>query len=148
MTCTLQPATIDELDDIHRIRRAAILGIRSPAITEAECLAWAERRSREDFVARVSAGEVVIVRDGGEAIAWGSTTADRITGLYVHPSNWGRGVARLIVDALESRIRTLGHATSQLRASPNARGFYVGLGYRETGDEDEAGAIRMRKPLG
>lgn len=54
--------------------------------------------------------------------------------MYLVPEIRGRGVARLLLHALEQRARELGYTVARLDTGPrqaNARGLYESEGYRE-----------------
>ena len=48
---------------VHSIRRAAILGIPSRALSVNEIQDWADRREPGHFLPRLAAGEVIIAGD-------------------------------------------------------------------------------------
>ena len=122
--------TLEDLELIHEIRRAAILGITSKELSRTECHTWAERRSPEYFAPRVEAGEVVIVEnESGEAIAWGASVGKRVEGIYVRPESGLRGVGRHLMSQLEKQVAVRGNSSAQLAASLNAVGFYEKIGY-------------------
>ncbi len=139
-------ATLDDLEAIHAIRRAAILGITSNELSRTECCTWAERRSPEHFAPRVEA--VVIVEDeSGEAIAWGASVGHRVEGIYVHPESGGRGIGRQLMSALEEQIREHGNSSARLAASLNAVAFYEKLGYIALDDVSDGKTVPMAKEL-
>ena len=145
MSIKLRPASLDDLDIVHAIRRDAILGIPSEAgLSNRQ--SWADGRSPEFFADRVVAGHVVIASSEGEAIGWGSSADARITGLYVR-SSWSRmGIGRMIMSRLEREIVKRGHEYAKLESSPNAVAFYSRLGYTPVGLPDSEGAAPMKKP--
>ena len=137
----------DDLIAMHAIRREAILGIDVGWEVEAGARqAWADRRSSEAFADRVAAGDAVIALLAGHEVGWGSSTGDRITGLYVRPSIGHSGVGRTLMAVLEAAVEARGHAHSYLQSSPNAVGFYTKLGYAPTGmAQSEAGLPMWRQ---
>ena len=147
MIITLRQADFVDLGVIHAIRRKAILGIKSARLTEGDRLNWVDRRSSEFFADRVESGEVVIAVCETNAVGWGSISGDRVTGLYVLPTVGSRGVGRNILSDLESRILQQRHVFAGVESSPNAVGFYAGLGYVTVGPPNDDAAISMRKAL-
>ena len=140
--------TLEDLELIHEIRRAAILGISSKEFSRTECRTWAERRSPEYFAPRVETGAVVIVEnESGEAIAWGATVGKRIEGIYVHPESGRRGVGRQLMSELEEQIRERGNSSTRLAASLNAVGFYEKLGYVALDGVSDSKTLPMAKEL-
>jgi len=142
---TIRKASPDDLGLIHDIRRDAILGIESDDLDDPQ--AWADRRSPEFFADRVAAGDVVVAVSGSSALGWGSSSGDCVTGVYVRPSSGRMGVGCAILSRLEDEIAKRGHEFATLESSPNARRFYVELGYTSVGPPDEDGAVPMRKAL-
>jgi GNAT superfamily N-acetyltransferase len=77
--------------------------------------------------------------DTGEPICCGGVKrladgACEIKRMYVAPAARGRGVARALLAALESRARGLGYTTARLDTGPkqpHARGLYESEGYVE-----------------
>ena len=143
---TLRTARLDELGTIHALRRAAILGVPSETGLR-ERQAWADKRSPEFFADRLAAGTVVIARWEDEALGWGSSADEWITGLYIAPSWSRRGVGRTLMARLEAAIVMRRHACARLEASPTAVGFYTKLGYVPVGLPDGDGAVPMKKRL-
>lgn len=91
--------TLDDLELIHKIRRAAVFAINSKDIDKSECRAWADARTPEYFAPRVEAGLIVIVEnESGEAIAWGSSEGQRVEGIYVSPTSCHCGIGRQLMD--------------------------------------------------
>ena len=122
-------ATLNDLEAIHDIRRDSILGIKSECFSPSELQAWAGRRSPEYFAPRVAEGAIVLVVTEAGPIAWGSSAADKITGVYVRPSTWRAGVGRSLMTRLEADIVGRGYREVKLSASANAVGFYAKMGY-------------------
>ena len=147
MSVTIRKASLDDLGIIHDIRRDAILGIESDELGIAKRRAWADRRSPEFYAQRVAAGDVVLAVSASSAIGWGSSSGDRITGIYIRSSSGHIGVGRAIMSSLEADIVKRGHACATLESSPNAVGFYTELGYTSVGLPDDDGAVPMKKLL-
>ena len=140
---TAQP---NDLDTLHNIRRAAILGVQADLKPRAR-EAWANRRGPDSFAERIVSGEVVIASLGGEDIGWGSSEGDHISALYVRPSFGRRGVGRALLAELEASINRRGHAFVRLESSLNAVSFYEGLGYTQSGSVRVDGSLPMSRRL-
>jgi GNAT superfamily N-acetyltransferase len=59
-----------------------------------------------------------------------------ITGLYVHPDHWRRGIGRSLVDASGAELRDEGCdvvAVWTYEDGPQSRGFYAALGFEPDG---------------
>ena len=140
--------TLEDLELIHEIRRAAILGITSKKLSRTEHRTWAERRTPEYFAPRVEAGAVVIAEnESGEALAWGASVGKRVEGIYVCPESGGCGVGRYLMSELEKQIRQRGNSSARLAASLNAVGFYEKLGYVALGGVSDGKTVPMAKEL-
>ena len=143
----LRNAQPDDLSAMHAIRRAAILGIAPVSDANAH-QAWADSRSSDFYAERVAAGDAIIASLAGDDVGWGSSTANRITAVYVRSSSSHFGVGRILMSALEDAIHARGHGCATLESSPNALGFYAKLGYAETGVPLADGAVPMARRLG
>ena len=138
-----QPA---DLDTLHSIRRAAILGVQvdlKPSVRAA----WANRRGPDSFVERVAGGQVVIASLAGEDVGWGSSEGDHISALYVDPSFERRGVGRALLAELEATVTRRGHVLVRLESSLNAVSFYEQLGYVQSGALRVDGSLPMSRRL-
>jgi ribosomal protein S18 acetylase RimI-like enzyme len=144
---TIRTARLQDLSDVHDIRRDAILGIEWGEADADQLRAWAERRPPAYFADRVAAGDVVLAISGSRAVGWGSRSGGHVTGVYIRSSHARTGVGRAIMSHLEADIARRGFPRATLDASPNAVGFYRELGYAAIGDAGADGALPMGKPL-
>ena len=143
----LRRANVQDLQAVHQIRQAAILGIVSDDLSRVECLQWAAKRSPDYFAPRLEHGTMLLAENAeGQVVGWGSTEGERIEGLYVRPDCGGQGVGRRLMAALEGHIRQRGHRQARLAASANAVGFYRQLGYVPLGPMKNK-AVPMIKEL-
>ena len=145
MNISLHQAHLGDLDEIHRIRRAAILGIESDEFSMSFLRGWAERRVPEYFMPRVSQGLVVLAEVDGVSAGWGSSAKNKIEGVYVDPSAGQSGVGRCLITRLEADIAQRGYGSAELAASLNAVSFYTRLGYVKTRSHSEGDAFHMRR---
>ena len=143
---TFRVADTDDLDAIHAIRREAILGVATNHFSSEALQSWADKRSPEYFAQRVEEDAVLIVESDSDAVAWGSSVEDKISGLYVRPALGQNGVGRMIMERLESTIACRGYGSARLASSPNAVEFYRKLGYTEVASGD-AYSTPMKKDL-
>lgn len=146
MDIELRTAQASDLDTLHHIRRAAILGVQvdlKPSVRER----WANRRGPDSFAERVAGGEVRIASLAGKDIGWGSCEGDHISALYVCPSYGGRGVGRTLLAELEAAVVQRGHSHVRLESSLNAVSFYAALGYSQSGSLRVDGSLPMTKRL-
>ena len=80
-------------------------------------------------------------------IAWGSSAADKITGIYVRPSTWRAGAGRSLMARLEADIVGRGYRGVTLTASANAVGFYAKMGYVGGEPSADGKTVLMTKVL-
>jgi len=136
----------NDLERMHGIRRAAILGVQADLEPRAR-EAWANRRRPDSFVGRVVGGEVIIASLAGEDVGWGSSGADHISALYVSAAYARRGVGRALLTKLEAAVAQRGYELVRLESSVNAVSFYERLGYVQSGSLRVDGSLPMVKRL-
>lgn len=89
-----------------------------------------------------------IVGCGGITGCWGSPTESYVFSVFVHPDYQGRGLGRMIMDALESDICFKRAWRTELASSITAVGFYQAMGYKfkdGVSAPDGNGVVRMEK---
>jgi GNAT superfamily N-acetyltransferase len=87
-------------------------------------------------------GALLVVRAGAEAIGCGAlkrvdSETCELKRMYLRPAWRGRGLSRLLLEALESHARALGYRRARLDTGdrqPAARRLYLSAGYREIPD--------------
>jgi GNAT superfamily N-acetyltransferase len=69
-----------------------------------------------------------------------------LDGLFVEPTHWGKGIARLLVADAAAIARQAGAAAIEVIANPRAEGFYRKVGFAVSGPEQTlfGPANRMR----
>ena len=149
---TVRPATQNDADAIGRIQveswRVAYTGLLPAATTAAfdvgarqqlwhEGLARAPRPGSATFVGTVD-GEAV-----GFATVGASQSEDGIGELYaiyVHPSNWGHGAGRALIEQSELSLRDSGFPSALLwvlDGNERAERFYRSAGWLRDGEKDD-----------
>jgi len=99
--------------------------------TEGQRAAWASSADDEEAFAEKLGGQLTLVATiGGTPVGFASLADDRhIDMLYVHPNATRRGVATVLVDALEKLASARGATDVTVDASDTARPFFDGRGY-------------------
>lgn len=96
---------------------------------------WAADRSRATQDAAVAASRNYGVYDArGRQVAYGRVVTDGVTfawlaDVVVDPEHRGRGLARLLVEGVLADLEPLGLTRIALKASDEAHGLYVQLGW-------------------
>jgi len=92
--------------------------------------AWASRADDEDFAARLGGGLTLVATLDGELAGFATLHGrDEIDMLYVAPDCARRGVATVLIDALEKLAAARGAAQLVTGASDTARAFFARRGY-------------------
>lgn len=145
MAAVYRPAMRKDASRLHDVRRRSILELAPPTMPAAEAQAWAERLTLSGMERKLRELEVWVAERGGIAAGWGAIRGDCLEGLYTAPEFAGQGVGAGLLDRLEGLMRERKFPSVRLEASLNARGFYLGRGYRATGPQTSKGAWPMVK---
>ena len=168
---TVRLARAADADEIGRIQvetwRAAYRGLMADeAIAEFDISArqrlWCEGLARTPRPGSAT----FVVEDGGEVVGFASVGAARdgeaeqeaeLYAIYLHPSRWGRGIGRALLQRAEESMRSSGFREAVLWVlEGNERGerFYRAAGWEHDGgsklDEFQGAAVtelRYRKRL-
>lgn len=167
---TLRLARADDADAIGRIQvetwRAAYTGLMPEEAVAGFDVESRQRMWREGLGRRPRPGSATfVVEDGGEVVGFASVGASRdedaeregeLYAIYLHPSRWGDGIGRALLQRAEESMRSSGfrHALLWVLAgNERAERFYRAAGWEEDGEkvEDFQGATvterRYRKAL-
>jgi GNAT superfamily N-acetyltransferase len=165
---TVRAATVADADAIGRIQvetwRAAYDGLLPPeAIAAFDVTArqelWREglgrtpRPGSATFVADTESGTVGFATVGASHSEEGT---GELYAIYVHPSSWGTGAGRLLIERAELSLRESGFTEALLwvlAGNERAERFYRAAGWEQDGDKEDEfqGAmvveLRYRKRL-
>jgi putative acetyltransferase len=130
-TLALRPYLPADAPLLVEIFRAGVEALTADDYSEAQQEAWASAADDEEAFAARLAGELTLVAtiEGSPAGFASLKGAEQIDMLYVHPAVTGRGVATMLVDALERLAGNRGAARLTVDASDNARAFFDKRGY-------------------
>jgi ribosomal protein S18 acetylase RimI-like enzyme len=163
-------ATVDDADAIGRIQvetwRASYTGLVPDEAIAAFDVASRQRLWREGLRRRPRAGTATfVVEDGGEVVGFASVGASTDEGagqegelyaIYLHPTRWGRGIGRALLQRAEESMRSSGFRGAilwVLEGNDRASRFYRAAGWQEDGskiDEFQGATVtevRYRKRL-
>jgi putative acetyltransferase len=155
MTPALRPFLPSDAAMLARIFRSSIEEIAVEDYSPGQIEAWVSTADDAAFAARLSGALTLVATLGGTPAGFASLASDnqRIDMLYVAPGVARRGLATMLVTALEALARARGSAGLTVDASDTARPLFEKLGFdsqsRNTvpvGDE-WLGHTRMSKPL-
>jgi putative acetyltransferase len=130
---------------LYELRRRSILELAPPTMPAAEAQVWAERLTLCGMERKLRELEVWVAARGGIVAGWGAICGDMLEGLYTAPEFAGQGVGAGLLDRLEGLMREREFPSVRLKASLNARGFYLRRGYRASGPQTSDGAWPMVK---
>jgi putative acetyltransferase len=137
------------------IIEASITELTGDDYSEAQQEAWAARADDEAALGKRLVAQLTLIATlDGAPVGFASLKGGQIDMLYVHPNATLRGVASLLVDALEKLAGARGAKALSVDASDTAEPFFKKRGYTATqrnsvpvGDEWLANTT-MQKTLG
>ncbi len=165
---TVRQATSRDGDAIGRVQvetwRAAYAGLLPDETIAGFDVAHRQRLWREGLTRTPRPGSATLVAElDGDVVGFTSLgaaseedEAGEIYAIYVHPSCWGLGVGRTLIERAEDSLRRSGFRTALLwvlERNERAERFYRAAGWSQDGrkDEDFQGAavveLRYRKEL-
>jgi len=134
------------LDDAPAIRALSVAAIRRSAAThysETQRSAWAARRTVEAHRRMIERTVLLVALDGEEIVGFAGVAVEPGVGLvrgevdqlFVHPDHGGRGVARLLLAAIDSTALAAGIGELITHASWRAAPVFERCGYRRLAEE-------------
>jgi putative acetyltransferase len=116
---------------LAEIFRASVEELTGDDYDPAQQSAWAALADDEEtFTKRIAGALTLVATMQGEPVGFASLAgADKIDMLYVHPGATRRGVAALLVDALEKLAAGRGAKRLTAVASDTSLGFYEHRGF-------------------
>lgn len=135
----VREASEDDRGAIYEVHVAAVQGVTSSTYSDVELAIWEATLSPDMYSLDRPDGLFLVVERKSEIVGFveASVTDPEIDKLYVDPRCQRNGVATLLVEEIEYRIR--GHEESSLyvEASLNAVPFYESVGFEQTGTLDK-----------
>lgn len=126
--------------ETHGVFRAAILGSASRDYAPEQVAAWAgapdiDLTSWDD---RRAAADTFVAAVEGQVVGFADLRFDGLVDmLFVRPESTGRGIARLLVEAVKRRAIASGITTLRTYASRTARPAFEHLGFRVVADRPD-----------
>lgn len=133
----LRRAVPSDAEALYELAVAAIRGSAAEHYTAAELDAWAGRLDVAQHERLIAAQHVLVAVDGEAVAGFASVAlepvdtlvAGEVDRLFVSPAFGGRGVARLLLDAVEAAARDAGLAELVTHASWRAAPVFARHGY-------------------
>lgn len=126
----LRPFLPDDVPMLAAIFAASIQELTGDDYSEAQQQAWMEVAESEEFGKHLAADLTLIATLDGSPVGFASLHgADHIRMLYVHPAVSRRGIATMLVDALEKLAGGRGATALTVDASDTAQSFFAKRGY-------------------
>lgn len=126
----LRPFLPDDVPMLAAIFAASIQELTGDDYSEAQQEAWMAAAETEEFGKRLAADLTLIATLDGSPVGFASLRGtDHIRMLYVHPAVSRRGIATMLVDALEKLAGGRGAAALTVDASDTAQNFFAKRGY-------------------
>jgi GNAT superfamily N-acetyltransferase len=129
------------------IQRDAILVLSTPVMSGERALDWASSSADARVLRAITQIAVWVPEDENIALGWIEIDGHRVEGLYVRAEKSRSGIGSTLLRPAESMIRTAGHSTVSLDASPNAEAFYLRHGEQPLARESSNEAYPMVKQL-
>jgi ribosomal protein S18 acetylase RimI-like enzyme len=148
----VRPATAQDGDAIGRVQvetwRAAYAGLLPEETIAGFDVAHRQLLWREGLSRTPRAGSATLVAElDGDVVGFASLGAahedgqkGEIYAIYVHPSCWGLGLGRVLIEGAESSLQRSGFRTALLwvlEGNERAERFYRAAGWRRDGRKDE-----------
>jgi putative acetyltransferase len=127
----LRPYLPDDAPLLAEIFRASVEELTGDDYDPAQQRAWAATADDEEvFAKRLGGGLALVATTEGAPVGFATLTGgEKIDMLYVHPGATRRGVAALLVDALEKLAAGRGAKRLTADASDTALGFFEHRGF-------------------
>lgn len=126
----LRPFLPDDVPMLAAIFAASIQELTGDDYSETQQEAWMAAAETEEFGKRLAADLTLIATLDGSPVGFASLRGtDHIRMLYVHPAVGRRGIATMLVDALEKLAGGRGAAALTVDASDTAQNFFAKRGY-------------------
>lgn len=127
---TIRPAKPEDADAILHSHVASIQGLCAHDYTAEEIAAWTSPKRADAYRGALEKGHAIFVAlEDDRIVGFGDLGGEEIFGLYVHPQYVGRGVGKLLLEALESEARARGIHALKLNSTITAKPFYSNRGY-------------------
>jgi putative acetyltransferase len=161
VSVTVRPAVVDDAAELHALSQEATLQSAASHYTESQLRAWARRRSVEGHVGMIERTTAFVAEEEGRAVGFatvalapaGGLVAGEVDQLFVRPDSGGRGVARLLLSAVERAARDAGLTDLVTHASWRAVPVFKRHGFVQAevetvpvGDQQLTRAL-MHKPV-
>ena len=130
----LRPMLPEDVPVLAAIFAASVEDLTGEDYSEAQQAAWIAAIDDEVAFGKRLHGQLTLVATmQNSPVGFASLKgADQIDLLYVHPAAIGRGVAALLIDALERLAGARGATALSVDASDTAEGFFAKRGYAAT----------------
>lgn len=128
---SLRPYLPKDADALAELFQLSIAVLAEDDYSEDQRAAWAAAAEEPDFDARLGKSLTLLVDSPEGPLGFGSLENNAtIAMLYVHPDHARRGVATLIMDALEKLAEARGATVLKTDASDTAQPFFAARGYQ------------------
>ncbi len=135
---TVRRATDDDAGAMHDASVAAIRRSAADHYDERQLDVWSARRTLEGHRRMIADTAAFVAVVDGQVAGFasvalrpvGALVTGEVDQLFVHPAHGGRGIARLLLKAVETAAREAGLAELVTHASWRAAPVFERLGYR------------------
>jgi putative acetyltransferase len=156
MEPTLRKPTVDDVDAMWRVRKAAILSVSDSFYPIETIRHWANVSRPDDFTNAFDTIDTILCECNSEPIGWGFANLDvsHIAAMFVSPNWHRRGIGSLITKRFEEMATDRDLENLELSSTLNAVAFYEHRGFESLGkipynhpNGFDLPSVRMRKWL-
>ncbi|MFD0795075.1 GNAT family N-acetyltransferase [Mucilaginibacter litoreus] len=127
----IEPATLDDLEEITLLYRDTILMVNSKDYTAEQTAAWSGRYTNTlGWTDKINSQHFLLMREDGQLTGFSSLTkTGHVDMLFVHKDHQGKGIAKQLLTEIEKVAIEKGFQNLTTNASKTARPVFEHFGF-------------------